>query len=288
MKRSYILVLLTALSISGMANAAVTAQAQLSDLQASTFDLDRRDGVPAGITWGAGNTNVSVWLNDSLSGVTTSPYDSAPQADQPLSVSSSTVYGAGSANVSGGTMHSDVTTVQGSMAAGNAQGSSFGAVAWPDDWVSITIAPHTLVHFSALFDGSATTTLGFVNGSSTGEYANAYGNLMLWLPSLGGNMSYNSDATAYASFLSSWDQNTGTWSYSGQNSVMHTELNLFYVNNSDQAITGQFSAFVSANGSTPYDLAAPVPEPQTWALLLFGLVVTAAAARRREPNNSVR
>ena len=60
----------------------------------------------------------------------------------------------------------------------------------------------------------------------------------------------------------------------------HSPLSAFTGGNLTEPPAGELGAFISAN-MVAANLAAPIPEPRTYALLLAGLCVLVFASRRR-------
>jgi hypothetical protein len=164
-----------------------------------------------------------------------------------------------------------VSNVLGSSAPGLSNLSSSSA--YPV-LANVLIGPNTQISLMALGSGSATTTLGRV-GDFT-ESASATATLQLtWLDTLGGRVTHVAQRMASAN----WQGSVGSWS--GTTQSFSGIVHLVAVNHDTTAVAGNFYVYASAVGNTR--IAAPVPEPGTWALLAAGLAVVGGVARRRPP-----
>jgi hypothetical protein len=118
-----------------------------------------------------------------------------------------------------------------------------------------SLTPGTLVLFTVHVDLEATGN----------ENNQAYANMNVWGPdalNTGGNQSANSSLSA------------GAWSPANQ---VSGTLSTSFVNLSNANMTGGINVFGEVQGYT-----APIPEPETYALLLAGLGLVGWMARRRQ------
>jgi hypothetical protein len=167
----------------------------------------------------------------------------------------------GSTDASGATASGSVSAPgyggQGSFYA-NAQGVSN----------SFTLTPWTGMKLTATFEGTASTGPG---GSYT-EYASAQGSLGTYIYSDDGYEQHYAYREAYAS--------CGTWDgmgCSGESNSFSGTISVTYANLSDTAVEGFMYAQAYASGQS----TVPVPEPETYLMLLAGLAGVGAVVRRR-------
>ena len=166
---------------------------------------------------------------------------------------------------------------RGALASAAAYASSLVPVSFGEGTVGLvndvgaatfTLAPGTLMTISATVTATA-----WASGASADEFAES--GLLMSIgdtSGLGPQRAYV-DFNAYASGLF------------GQYSDSETAfVTLVYANDTDAAISGLFSGYVSSYASSG-DPASDVPEPATAATLLAGLLAVAGAsrARRRAP-----
>ncbi len=236
---------------------AATADAQLTNFAVTFFDLAPLDGIPAGIQWSGGqlwNTGTTkTQVNYSGDGgvVNVSPSVGGLFSSFANYSSSSSTAG-GSAMASGGWSYAALGSSASLSASGYAnQGvlldSKFNNSAMT--YGNFTLTPSTimLIMADALVSASA----------DSGQSADA------WV-----EMSVKGASQESKSFLE-----TSTTYVA--NSSLSQQLYLTFANLTNQPMQATFSALAKVNG------IAPVPEPETYAMLLAGLGLVAGMAKRR-------
>lgn len=131
-----------------------------------------------------------------------------------------------------------------------------------------TLSANTLLVVSTQASVAATGEFG---GSAYGAYAQGSAALAVTGPGAGGGGRQSADdSIAVSGYASSADT-----SFANSNS---RELTLSFVNLTGSDMTGQLRMETSTFG---YTYANPVPEPETYALMLAGLAAISLLARRR-------
>lgn len=144
-----------------------------------------------------------------------------------------------------------------------AQGSSTQNSGWSNaqTWMQVEIGAGTLVLLSAAANASATVSSSAVSGLSASGYAQ-----------IGFSQSMNGAYIGSYGYLQAY---TGSGSSELNPSVSAT-LNGSYANFGGDMVSLYSSAYASSG------VAAPVPEPETYALMMLGLGLVGWTAKRRQ------
>ncbi len=275
-----------ALASASGAQATSFASASLGPIQIQLFDLNPLDNVTASITFSSVTASNYGYTYSNGGG----EWGYIPYLNDTGTVSTSTANTSMTASFTGGS----ASSLQGATvsASGQASGSTTGGQGYFYQYItapnynSFTVSANTAVVFSALATASAQTTVGYDQVNYRNEYANASASLSLYGPGpLGntGSQSSSDDLISSASYTyqSVYDPVSGAWTgstYSGQQNVQSKLLSASFVNLSGAEKTGTLYAQAYNYGVS--NIAA-VPEPETYAMLLAGLGLMGAVARRR-------
>lgn len=240
------------------ATAASSASATITGITITLIDLNSGDGIDAALSWSWEQSYSGAQVYSSSE----SDYDSDWGASFYASTSAMAGLPFGSASAS--------TGPGGGSAAGSVSGPSYGGYGYFYAWGSpvyggFSVTPWTGIIVTATFDGMAKTTVGL------DEYAWAQGYLSIEIPADSGYDYYTSYRYAYAGC--GWD---GT-SCVGESASFSGSMKLTYANLSDDAVDGTMYARAYADGYS----SAPIPEPQTYLMLLAGLAGVGAVVGRR-------
>jgi hypothetical protein len=174
-----------------------------------------------------------------------------------------------------------------SLAAHGAAGSGIGAWGTYRSYASgqdpflnqFTLSPNTMVTFSTTASMHAQTSMGYNLDADQDEYANAH--VLL------GVTGYTADGQQHADGqegdLSATFNVRDDGSTEGVSQSWSGMLSASFSNTTGSNATGIVEAFVSTVGwSAAWDGVTPVPEPETYAMLLGGLALLGGVARRRK------
>ncbi|QCP14765.1 PEP-CTERM sorting domain-containing protein [Pseudoduganella umbonata] len=143
---------------------------------------------------------------------------------------------------------------------------------------TFTLSANTAVTFSVLADMRASTTMGYNLDADMGEYASVQAMLNVGGLLNGMYVSDPQERRVVAAF-DVLDDNTTTGVSDSWSGLLSTS----FVNTGATEASGELQAFIIVDGySSVWDGVTPVPEPGTYAMLLGGLALLGAAARRRK------
>jgi len=256
-----------ALAAAASANATSFASASIGPIQIQLYDLDLTDSVLPSIVFS--NANSSFTQAYATDGLGTVNYIWSP--------GSSTV---GTASIIASTSGATASSLQGAQTsisgqasggaggaggAGGVSASYWGYISSPY-YSSFTLSANTAVRFSTVATLAVSTTVGTSPTASGAEFARA--EVSFFANGYVDHYSQNSNASIY----------DYVGSNAGQKSFTET-LHASLMNFSTSAMSGTVTAQTYISGNS--NIAAAVPEPETSAMLLAGLGVIGAVARRR-------
>ena len=248
-----------AMALTGPAAATSSATATVSGFSITLYDLDPSDSIDPALTFiSEGSYSYADVYSDS-------EYDSdsssAPGHWMPTSAMAMLGFGQAQASTD-----SNGATAMGSVSAPGYGGNGRFYAQGYGVQSGYTLTPWTGMKLTLSFDGTATTTVGNYQ-----EYANAAGYLQIAAYADNGYEYHDAQRSAYASCF--WDDSTCV---PESNSFSGT-FSLSFANFSDQAVDGWMYANAYAYGGS----TAPIPEAQTYLMLLAGLAGIGAVVRRR-------
>lgn len=294
MKRNIVLAAAASAVFASPAFAASFAGMTLGDFTVTLFDLNPDDGIAPGIVWngdssGLGRSFLSGQAYDTAGPDNQHYWNSGGRPWSNVSESAATALSRASASVAS-TAATDPTLDATLTARGSALDAPAGSYslfnATADVEAPFTLSAGTLAVFSARAVGDAVTTAGRVPGAGT-ESAHGDARLQVFGTAPGNSNSFGSQsvfdyASVNAEFDSALTYNTSSGqfevAYSGESRGASAVLTVSYLNYEDAAKDGRLYAGVFVSGQT---VATPVPEPQTWALMLAGLGIVGLLAGRR-------
>ena len=266
-----------ALAAAASANATSFASASIGPIQIQLVDLNPYDSVLPSITFtNADNTYLWAYAANSQSSSYLNSAGTATAGTASITVSNS---GATATSLQGAQ-----SSISGQVSGGTGGTSAnfYGYVNAPY-YSSFTLSANTAVRFSTVANVTASTTVGY--SPSNGGSESVYGSVSLWANGYVGSSSQSgSDGiNGYANYTTSWVYDPLTASshyiYAGDQKSITQTLSASLANFSSSSMSGTVSAQTYINGSS--NIAAAVPEPETYAMLLAGLGVIGAVARRR-------
>lgn len=252
-----------------------------SDFDGTTYGYDAAD---------FGDASSGAWTPGSASAATTLA-SAAAALSGPGTIDGSALLAMGSASSPGGTS----CLVSGPYQTCNQPYASFSAQVYAPYYAyagGFTVSANTLVLIAAQAEVSAdaqggglASTFDFDGAPYVYQYGNsAYASLSLQVsgPAASGSVggSQSSNDSLYRSSYTYWD-GTDWISYSYDGGATSGPLTVSFVNASGSEMAGYFQAGVYAYGYTYGDSVAAVPEPQTYAMMLAGLLSLGFLTRRR-------
>lgn len=233
--------------------AEASAWATVNNIKFYVFDMDLNDGVTATASFEAiTGQSASTWANANGQGA------SGPWNTLPSTVSLSYLGASGQASVvGGGTL--DSFTLQAQANSSNGTAHSYGHIG-----LNFTLSKNAMLVLSADTSASATTTLGTTAAGPESAYG--YGQVQFYSDSNGASIGSSGYVQAY-----NWSSTAGQVNNSGN-------MLAAYYNASGAEVNLFGSVYATAQAEIPL---TPVPEPETYAMLLAGLGVLGLLQRRR-------
>lgn len=254
-----------ALGVVSTAHAAATASAEVGQITITLIDLDPFDGITPTLAF----QNEKSYSFASVYGDSTSTYDSDTAAGSFMPTSASAVdalgWGTGSTGAGGAQSAAELA---GSPTAGVYSGTQ--GAGYFSGYFEIT--PWTGLILTTDYSAHADTSVGW-SADDQSEYAGSYAQLGLRIFQSGGTEQHSASRNAFASYI--WDGSQ----YVGQSYAASGQLRLTYANFSSDAQSGSYVAETYAYAQST--IAAAIPEPGTYGLLLAGLAGIGAVLRRR-------
>lgn len=269
-----------AASLLSAANAAVEAESRITNLSITVADLDPSDGVAPAFSFTKPLTRIAL---QAAQGGGTSAQDEqeAPAFGAPLTgaVSQGTaaiaietgadfIHSAGSLTNGLGSFFSDGNFISG------IDGGCFGC---PPAKPTAFLTPHTTVTISGRLHLHAAIT----PDSTFAEYARSYFITEAGWSEPGGPFV---SLGIYRSWVTAKNQPFDDESFDGtvvrDSATKDEDFSLTLTNNSDDAWHGSFVLYLYTSGYV-HELAPPIPEPETSAMMILGLCALCVVARRR-------
>lgn len=142
---------------------------------------------------------------------------------------------------------------------------------------AFTLSANTKVTFSVVADLKAQTTMGYNLEADMAEDAYAVAVLGVW-GDVNGIFQIDSKQHDVVAGFDVRDDNTTV----GVSDAWNGDIEVSFFNYGAVDATGGFQTFVTAEGfSSVWDGVSPVPEPETYAMLLAGLALVGVARRRQ-------
>lgn len=279
---------------SGQALAASNASVTMGPLSIMLVDLNPLDDITPSISfvdseWWYGVSYTQASVQDYGAGTYDSSYDTATTAWMSSSSTAAIPGTWAAASITGNGAPTGTTISASGSTQGTLGGDSYAYYSadanLPGYYYyggTFTLSDNTAVIFSAAISGDVSVTGSFdpsVIGGS--EHASVSGNLNVWGSGAGGNGSQNaSDYFSLGVSSQAIPDANAIWGYvyGPDSAAGNQSLAAAFVNVSGANLDGYMQMNVNANG---YSYVAAVPEPETYAMLLAGLGVIGAVARRR-------
>ena len=258
----------------GTVQAKASASAEFGKIGFTLFDLDLSDGIAPSLGFksdGAGASFVAGSVQDYVDDAFPESQIHGLTAFDPVATSLATQHGRASATVAGGSTLETSTAGATGWAARNAY---FAASSSPIQLSLFTLTPMTLVRFDTELALTAETTIG-TDGVLGVEYANSAASMSIQVFSDDGGEGHYAFRQLSASFTQVCDPGTGACVYEGESKRSLTTFGLSFANQTSFEARGSFDMGLDVSGGTT------VPEPEAVMLMLAGLAVVGASARRR-------
>lgn len=266
----------------GQALATSSSSATMGNLLITLTDLNPTDGIAPSLTFTSeGRASLLSAVNswgDIIDGKVAIRY--APNPQGPLSADTHTDWASSSASVMAANTAAGFTTMSthgvagsGPDAYGYYRGNATNAMPQND----FTLSANTAVTFSVIASTQSSTSMGYNLEADQGEYATAHA-LMNVYGSVNGQFQIDTqEHISYSDFSVRGDGST-----MGASDSWSGKLAVSFYNYGATSTTGQLQSFVDVEGqSAVWDGVTPVPEPETYAMMLGGLALIGAVGRRR-------
>lgn len=287
-------------TVTTSANAASYGNASLTPINFTLIDLNPSDSIAPSITWldhGGGWQDTSAYNFSDDTAAANHQGDSGTGYDafRTFVTSSNTALSNASTSITSGI---NSNSPQGASAAAN--GSAMGTtlpgynssyVASTYDLSYFSLSPYTQVLFNSTAHSIATTSVGY-QPSWGGESAYTYAQLVAFdavTYDTTGSAPDESKARLVAfadyAFHDVWNAQTQQYErvYNGQQQDLTDQLTVSYSNSTGEDKTGYMQAYTYTYGiSHVSSQAAPVPEANTYAMMITGLGFMGFVARRRK------
>jgi hypothetical protein len=270
--------------------AAATSSATLGNVRITLIDLDAGDGIAPSIAFlpgpqYIGGPYVSGNAHSFVPGEEFGNFERmGSKADASISDSAHTALASSAASVTGAAGGAGFSGLSASGAAqsaldGYGRYHGFATVPAASGGQGFVLSANTMVQFSMTGSATASYTLGYNAQSSEGEFASALLRLLVSgaaADGLGELTDVQQQSAAVMSFIGESAPGPDSASWSGL-------LTASYSNLSAQSSLGHFYAEANVDGLS----VSAVPEPETYAMLLAGLGLVGALARRRRRQRAV-
>lgn len=269
----------------GQASATAASSAITSNLSITLSDLNPTDSFTPWLTFapsqpGVVHNEVRGW-GDTLEGYGSDDYVSKPKQDGVLTAGLTTDWSSVGGTLSGASNAAGFTAMssQGIANSGlDGYGSYLNVVANSSGGNNyFTLSPMTKITFSMTADLKAFTSMGYNLDADMGEYAHAR-----TLLNIGGMVNgisqFDAQEQAVWAYYYVNDDNT----VSGVSESWSGTLTVSFYNYGTTATEVLLQSYVATEGqSSVWDGVTPVPEPSTYGMMLGGLALVGAVARRR-------
>lgn len=286
MKRLAMHILATAClaAVVGQASATASSSAFMGKLVITLTDLNPTDGITPWLSFKpnsvSGLHNVAEGWGDVYESYTRDDYASAVQQNGTLTRKVDTEWSSASGTVNTAANAAGFTSMsaQGSAQSGLDGYGKYFSQAYNGNGVSeFKLSANTQVTFSVVADLKANTSMGYNLDADMAEYG--YARALL---NVGGTVDgmWQNDASEHAALAEYYvnDDNTVSGVSDSWSGLMSVSFYNFGATTSDAWLQG---VALSEGQSAVWDGVTPVPEPETYAMMLAGLALIGAARRRK-------
>ena len=257
------LIFISAALIGTTALAQVHSSASISSTSYQLIDLDLTDGISTDINFA---DNRAFSFANVLTGTFSDGFSSSANRNS----TSNRAIGVSVGDASAGAASSYSGGIFGALASSGQANEQGNYNTFQSFNTSFTLTPKTLLVFFGRISGRAESGLSFAQNSNSSAAISFSGNL---LPNGSGFQSSSINDSANSFIFSNSNQ-------------FDKQFSLSFINGNAVELTGNFSATTSISGINNDTFPAPIPEPETYAMLLAGLSIMGVMARRRTRNRS--